>query len=66
MNAQMLKKHIDSLASHILFDYNSIPCGIDPINRHNIDIWYGNNAYTAKSIDDAMSFPLFESEYQTV
>ena len=60
MKADTLKKRIDSLATHILFDYNNKPCGIDPITRSQIDIWYGDAVITANSVDEAMQTPLFD------
>lgn len=62
MKPDAMKNQIDSLVSHILFDYSGKPCGIDPINRKHIDMWYGDDDYCAKSIDDAMAFPLFNGK----
>lgn len=62
MKLDDLRKQIDSLITHILFDYNGKPCGIDPINHNNIDMWYGGNDYCAKSVDDAMEYPLFDGK----
>lgn len=62
MKPEAMRKQIDSLISHILFDYKGKPCGIDPINRQHIDIWYGDEEYSAKSVDDVMTFPLFDGK----
>lgn len=62
MKPDDLKKRIDSLISHILFDYNKKQCGIDPISRNNIDMWYGDNEYCASSVEDAMTYPLFDGK----
>ena len=62
MKTDDLRKQIDSIITHILFDYNGKPCGIDPINLNSIDMWYGDDDYCAKSVDDAMSYPLFDGK----
>lgn len=62
MNNDTLKKKIDSLSSHILFNYKEMSCGIDPLNRNHIDMWYGNNSITVKSIDRVMSEPFFDGK----
>lgn len=65
MKSDDLKKRIDSLVSHILFDYNGVPCGIDPLSREHIDMWYGQEDHRAKSVDEAMNVPLFDGKSLT-
>jgi len=60
MKATALRNKIASLATHILFDYNGKSCGIDPISASHIDIWYGDSAMTANSVEEAMQTPLFD------
>ena len=62
MNAKQLRDRIDSLISHILFDYNGKPCGIDPLSRTEIDIWYGDEGATLSSVDEVMSAPFFDGK----
>lgn len=62
MTAAKLRKQVESLVSHVLFDYNGKSCGIDPIDRQQIDVWYGDIAFTAKSIDEVMDSPFFDGK----
>lgn len=62
MTADEWRAEIDSLVSHILFSYHGKDCGVDPINRQHIDVWCGKDAITAKSVDEAMTYPLFEGK----
>lgn len=62
MSRDNLKDRINSLASHILFDYNKKECGVDPINHHFFDVWYGEKTFTAQSIDEVMNTPFFDGK----
>ena len=62
MKIEHLREEIESLASHILFEYKGMPCGIDPISMEHIDIWCGEDAVTATSVDEAMSYFLFNGK----
>jgi hypothetical protein len=59
MTAEELKKTIDSLASHILFDYKGVSGGVDPFTHKSYDIWYGDDDRHLTSIDEVMNCPLF-------
>ena len=50
------------MCTHILFEYNDKNCGLDPLARDEIDMWYGECCYTAKSFDEAMDYPLFDGK----
>ena len=60
MTAKEMRDRVDSLATHILFDYNGRNCGVDPFSRNNIDMWYGQEFMNAKSIDEVMTTPFFD------
>ena len=63
MSIDTIKNRLDEMCSHILFDYNGKGCGIDPLSRdRRYDMWYGNETYTAKSIDEAVTVPLFDGK----
>ncbi len=62
MTATELRKQVESLISHVLFAYNGKPCGIDPISHQQIDVWYGDAVFTAKSVDEAMNSPFFDGK----
>lgn len=65
MKLNDLKDQIYSLTSHILFDFNGNPCGVDPINHKHYDMWYGDEAVTVNSIDDVMSIKFFDGKSLT-
>ena len=62
MTIEDLQERIGELASHILFTYNGIDCGIDPISAHAIDMWYGDDGGTYDSLDAAMRVPIFDGK----
>ena len=62
MKADVLKDRIDSLTGFIGFDYMNQPCGIDPINHSQYEMWYGKKYFVAKSIDEVMSVQLFDGK----
>lgn len=65
MTAVTIKSRIENLLACITFDYNGKGCGIDPITRSQFDMWYGDEDYTAKSIDEVMSIKLFSGKSLT-
>ena len=65
MTIQALKQRIESLANHVLFDYNGKTCGVDPFNAHHFEMWYGDQDYDATSIDDIMNARLFDGKSLT-
>ena len=45
------------------FNYNQKNCGVDPISHTQYEMWYGEEeTYTAKSIEEVMSVPLFNGK----
>lgn len=54
-----LRDRINSLCTHILFDYNGKGCGVDPFSADNFDMWYGDEVMNAKSIDEVMQTSFF-------
>lgn len=60
MTASEMRKRIESLSGHVLFDYNGHNCGVDPFSRNNIDMWCGQELMNAKSADEAMTTPFFD------
>lgn len=60
--ANLIKNRMCEMCTHIIFDYNNLPCGIDPLSKSRIDMWYGDKCYTAKSFDEAMEYPLFDGK----
>lgn len=60
MTAKDMRNRIDSLATHVLFDYNGHECGVDPFSRDNIDMWCGDDFMNAKSVDEVMTAPFFD------
>lgn len=62
MNALEVKERINSLCTHILFDYNGRECGVDPFSHAEFDMWYGEKNVTAHSIDEVMNLPFFDGK----
>ena len=59
MTAKDLRDRINSMCTHILFDYNGEECGVDPFNAKHFDMWYGDTFMEAHSIDEVMKTPFF-------
>lgn len=62
MMVDKIKNRIAEMASHITFDYDGKNCGIDPLARNKIDMWFGDNYMTALSLDEAMETPFFNGK----
>ena len=62
MTASDLKDEIEKMCSHILFDYKGKNCGIDPITKNIIAIWFGGEYTTVRSIDEAMQIKIFDGK----
>lgn len=60
MTAKDLRDRIDSICTHVLFDYNGKECGVDPLNEKHFDMWCGDDFMEAHSIDEVMRAPFFE------
>ena len=65
MNLSDFKDRINSLVNFVGFDYNDIPCGIDPINAEHFDMWYGEEAVVAKSIEEVFNIRIFDGKSLT-
>lgn len=65
MTIRQLKDYVESLTSHVVFEYGGKNCGIDPFSRNHFDMWYGDEYYKAESIDDVMNYPLFDGKSLT-
>ncbi len=59
MKAEDLKRRIESLCTHITFEFNGKDCGVDPFTHKNFDMWYGEEEMKAGSIDEVMNAPFF-------
>lgn len=56
------KQALDTIKKHIAavtFEYGGVSCGVDPFNDKDFTVWYGDNVYYVKSIDDVLSKPFF-------
>lgn len=62
MTAKELRDRIDSICSHILFDYKGKECGVDPFNAKHFDMWYGGKFMEAHSIEEVMESPFFDGK----
>lgn len=59
MIAEQLKERIETMCSHITFDYRGKSCGVDPLSRTHYDMWYGDDTITVGSISEVMQAPFF-------
>lgn len=62
MTADAIKKRILEFASHVAFEYNGKPCGVDPYNIHSFSLWCGNATVDVSSIDDVMNTRFFDGK----
>lgn len=66
MMKDKIRNRIAELVTHICFEYNNRTCGVDPIyskkNGQRFDMWYGEDIYTARSIDEVMTVKFFDGK----
>ena len=62
MTVKDLRDRINSICTHVLFDYNGKECGVDPFNEKLFDMWCGDDFMEAHSIDEVMKVPFFEGK----
>ena len=59
-----IKDRIAQMCSHFTFEYKGIECGIDPLcnpdKNIKFDMWFGEETYGAKNIEEVMNVPLFD------
>ncbi len=63
---EKIKSRIEEGCSHFTFEYNDKVCGIDPVynpkDGQRYEMWCGEDEYTAKSVDEVMSKPMFDGK----
>ena len=62
MTAKDLRDRINSICTHVLFDYNGKECGVDPFNEKHFDMWYGDVFMEAHGIEEVMQTPFFDGK----
>lgn len=62
MSIKDIRKHIESLCSHLTFDFEGKACGVDPLAPDQFDMWCGEDTMTAKSIDEVITVPFFNGQ----
>ena len=62
MTAKDLRDRINSICTHVLFDYNGKECGVDPFSEDDFDMWCGDDYMKAHSIDEVMKTPFFSGK----
>ena len=62
MNIDDFQQQIESVATHILFDFNGKPCGVDPLSKTEYDVWCGDIGKTVDSVEKVMSIPIFDGQ----
>lgn len=59
---QRVYAYVDGIVSHVLFSYNGKDCGIDPLSRTEIDVWYGEKCETMDGVGDVFNAPFFDGK----
>ena len=62
MTAKDLRDRINSICTHVLFDYNGKECVVDPFNEKHFDMWYGDDFMEAHGIEEVMQTPFFDGK----
>ena len=62
MTAKDLRDRINSICTHVLFDYNGKECDVDPFNEKHFDMWYGDDFMEAHGIEEVMQTPFFDGK----
>lgn len=62
MTIAQVKDYLAKLTSHITFEYNGQSCGIDPLSKHEFNMWYGSDEMTVNSIDKVMNANFFDGK----
>ena len=59
MNSQDIRNRIAEMSSHVLFTYQGVKGGVDPISSEYFEIWFGDASDVATSLDAVMQLPIF-------
>lgn len=62
MTVKDMRIRINSMCTHVLFDYDGKNCGVDPLSNDCFDMWCGDDTMSAKSIDEVMQTPFFNGK----
>ena len=62
MTEDELRDRIENIITAATFVYKGRNCGIDPISREEIYVWYGNDSQTAESPEEALNMKLFDGK----
>lgn len=65
MTIDETKNYLAKLTSHVTFEFNGCSCGVDPLSRNRFEMWYGQKAMTANSIDEVMNVKFFDGKSLT-
>lgn len=57
-----VKKYLENLTSHIMFEYDGKNCGVDPLSLDKFDMWYGDKSMTAHSIEEVTDTKFFDGK----
>lgn len=60
MSKLEIKKNIESLCSHVTFEWNGKECGVDPLSTTEFEMWCGENMMIATDIEEVMSTRFFD------
>ena len=65
-SVEEIRNRLYEMCSHFTFEYNGINCGVDPLcnpdKNIKFDMWFGEEFYGAKTVDEVMSVPMFNGK----
>lgn len=62
MTLSQFREHMDHLVGCVNFTYNGHSCGVDPFDRNNYDVWYGDDCVTVHSVEDILTVKIFDGK----
>lgn len=62
MSANEIRKYVESMCSHLTFEFEGKTCGVDPLAPDYFDMWCGEDVMTAKTVDEVMRVPFFNRQ----
>lgn len=62
VDLETVKQYLATDWNCFAFDYNGVPCGVDPISPTQYNIWYGDDNDVVHSFDEVFSVPFWDNK----
>ena len=62
MTIQQVRDRLNEIVTCFEFEYKGKSGGVDPFNKHQFDIFYGDELETVDSIDKVMETPFIDGK----